>query len=170
MARMIGTALLLVMVAACSRENAPAPRNDSAAPADATAPTTAMPVALSANDPSLGWGACPPIFTAPGCEIAVLNGDPAKPNSDVLLRVPGGYTIPPHRHTSAERMILVSGQFRVQYDGHEAATLNAGNYAYGPAGQAHEASCLGNQPCTLFIAFEGPVDAEPVTEPLSQAS
>jgi hypothetical protein len=71
-----------------------------------------------------------------GCEITVLQGDPAKPNADALLRVPGGYEIPPHSHTSAERMILVSGTMTVDYQGHPAATLNAGDYAYGPAGTA----------------------------------
>ena len=70
------------------------------------------PLAISASDTTLKWGPCPPIFTAPGCEIAVLNGDPAKPNADVFLRIPGGYAIPPHRHSSAERMILVTGEMR----------------------------------------------------------
>ena len=37
----------------------------------------------------LQWGPCPPIFPA-GCQIAVLHGDPARPNADVFLRVPGG--------------------------------------------------------------------------------
>jgi hypothetical protein len=42
-----------------------------------------------------------------------------------------------------------------------AATLTPGMYADGPARLAHKASCLGEQACTLFIAFEGPVDAVP---------
>lgn len=57
-----------------------------------TAPN-AKPVTATVNS-ALQWGPCPPIFPA-GCQIAVLNGDPAKPNADVFLRVPGGYTIPP---------------------------------------------------------------------------
>ena len=88
----------------------------------------------------------------------MLHGDPAKPNADVLLRIPGGYQIPPHRHSSAERMILVSGQLEVKYQGAAAATLNPGNYAYGPANLPHRATCIGTAQCQLFIAFEGPVD------------
>lgn len=107
---------------------------------------------------ALQWGPCPAIFPT-GCQIAVLNGDPSKPNADVFLRVPGGYTIPAHSHTSAERMVLVEGQLTVTYKGAAAAALKPGVYAYGPAKLPHEAKCAGNKPCTLFIAFEGPVDA-----------
>lgn len=131
----------------------------------AAAPQSETPLAIKAADSKLKWGACPPVFPQ-GCQIAVLHGDPGRPNADVFLRVPGGYAIPPHRHTSAERMILVTGQMRVKYEGVQAATLAPGNYAYGPANQAHRATCLGRQACTLFIAFEGPVDAEAVQGPL----
>ena len=119
------------------------------------------PLAIAPDSPALKWGACPPFFPK-GCEIAVLHGDPAKPNADLLLRVPGGFTLPPHRHSSAERMMLASGQLRVRYQGFPPRTLTPGTYAYGPAGLPHEARCLGRQRCVLFIAFEGAVDAEPV--------
>ena len=74
------------------------------------------PLAKTVTDRTLQWGACPPVFPA-GCEIAVLHGDPAKPNADVFFRVPGGYAIPAHRHSSAERMILVTGQARRKISG-----------------------------------------------------
>lgn len=106
----------------------------------------------------LQWGPCPPIFPA-GCQIAVLHGDPSKPNADVFLRVPGGYQIPAHTHTSPERMVLVEGRLNVQYKGTAAELLTPGEYAYGPAKLAHHAVCQSDTPCTLFIAFEGPVDA-----------
>ena len=106
----------------------------------------------------LQWGPCPAIFPK-GCQIAVLHGDPSKPNADVFLRVPGGYTIPAHSHTSAERMILVEGKLTVRYKGAAAALLTPGQYAYGPAALPHEAKCAVGKSCTLFIAFEGPVDA-----------
>jgi mannose-6-phosphate isomerase-like protein (cupin superfamily) len=123
-----------------------------------------QPVTRTA-DASLQWGACPPVFPA-GCEIAVLNGNPALPNADIFLRVPGGYTLPPHSHTSAERMILVEGRLTVRYQGKAAEILTPGEYAFGPPGLQHEATCSGKSPCTLFIAFEGPVDAIAFTEAL----
>lgn len=117
------------------------------------------------SSPALRWGPCPPPF-AKGCEIAVLHGDPSKQNSDILLRVPAGFVLPPHRHTSAERMMLATGQLRVRYEGEKSRTLTTGTYAFGPAGMPHEGRCVGRQPCTLFIAFEGPVDAMAVDGPL----
>jgi hypothetical protein len=118
----------------------------------------------SVGDGALQWGGCPPIFPA-GCQIAVLHGDPAQPNADIFLRVPGGMELANHKHTSAERIILVSGELRVNYEGQAPATLRAGDYAYGPAGLPHTAKCLSQGPCTLFIAFEQAVDAHPHPAP-----
>lgn len=131
----------------------------------AAAHAAERPLAIHPTSSAIKWGPCPPIF-ARGCQIAVLHGDPAKPNADVMLRVPGGFRLPPHRHTSAERMILVSGRLRVRYQGSAPRLLTAGSYAFGPAGLPHEAVCLPGARCTLFIAFEGPVDAVPVKGPI----
>jgi quercetin dioxygenase-like cupin family protein len=119
---------------------------------------TARPLALSAADPALQWGPCPPVFPGP-CEIAVLQGDPAKPNADVFLRIGPGHALPAHTHSSAERMVLVAGELAVKYKGVAQVVLTPGSYAYGPAGLPHRAHCQSKEPCTLFIAFEGPVDA-----------
>ena len=62
-----------------------------------------------AQDPQHQWGPCPAFMPA-GCGLAVLNGDPAKPNADVFLRLPAKATVPEHWHTSAERMVLVAGR------------------------------------------------------------
>jgi quercetin dioxygenase-like cupin family protein len=128
-----------------------------AGPGNAAEPS----LVIGPASPAIKWGPCPPIF-AKGCQIAVLHGDPAKLNADILLRVPAGFVLPAHRHSSAERMMLATGQLRVRYEGEPAKILTPGTYAYGPAGKPHEARCIGRQRCTLFIAFEGQVDAEPV--------
>ena len=120
------------------------------------------------DDAGLEWGACPDFFDD-GCEIAVLHGDPAKPNVDVFFRVPGNYDLPLHRHTSAERMILVAGELHLTYEGQPMATLEEGGYAYGPAGLAHSGRCVSEEPCVLFIAFEAPLDAIQIaSEPESE--
>lgn len=137
-------------------------RTDDTAPArkaEQAATSTEAPLARTVADGTLQWGACPPVFPA-GCELAVLHGDPAKPNADVFLRVPGGYAIPAHTHSSAERMVLVTGKLDVKYQGAQPVTLYPGNYAYGPARLPHRATCMAAEACTLFIAFEGPVDVE----------
>ena len=128
-------------------------------PAEAESPSE-KPLAFASGDARLEWGPCPPLFPK-GCEIAVLHGEPSKPNADVFLKVPANYAIPPHWHTSPERMVLVSGKLQVQYDGHSPSILEPGTYAYGPAKAPHKASCTGSGPCVLFIAFESPIDAHP---------
>jgi mannose-6-phosphate isomerase-like protein (cupin superfamily) len=115
-------------------------------------------LAFTFKDSQLKWGACPD-FIPKGCEIAVLHGDPAKANADIFFKVPANFTIPNHWHTSAERMVLVSGELHVTYKGHPRAVLKPGMYAYGPARLAHQAVCVSRESCVLFIAFEAPVDA-----------
>ena len=129
--------------------------------ASAQAPAQEQALARSAQDAQLQWGSCPPFMPA-GCGLAVLHGDPAKANADVFLKLAPNAVIPEHWHTSAERMVLVAGELSVSYKGQPRAVLKPGMYAYGPAKLPHSASCAGNAPCILFIAFESAVDAVPV--------
>ena len=110
------------------------------------------------EDKELQWGPCPD-FMPDGCSIAVLHGDPSKKNVDVFFKVPPNYDIPAHYHSSAERMILVSGELQVTYEGEKERIMKVGTYAYGPANKLHTAKCRGKDPCVLFIAFEEPLDA-----------
>jgi quercetin dioxygenase-like cupin family protein len=124
----------------------------------ADAAPAVKPLAYSLGDQALAWGPCPE-FLPKGCQIAVLNGDPAAKNADIFFKVPGGSKIARHWHTSAERMVLVSGELHVKYDGLAPVKLKPGMYAYGPPKAAHSADCRSTDPCVLFIAFEEPVDA-----------
>ncbi|WP_018175809.1 cupin domain-containing protein [Thioalkalivibrio sp. AKL8] len=110
------------------------------------------------DSPDLEWGPCPD-FMPDGCRLAVLQGDPAQPNADVFFLLPGNSTAPHHWHTSAERMVLVSGEMQVDYDDQDPVVLRPGTYAYGPARLAHTTHCTSAEDCILFIAFEEPVDA-----------
>ncbi len=117
-------------------------------------------------DPKAGsvqWGGCP-AFIGEGCQIAVLHGDPAKENLDILFKVPGDFKIPHHWHTSAERMVLISGNMEVTYDNQETELIKTGMYAYGPAKRPHTAYCQKGDECILFIAFEEPLDAHEVLQ------
>lgn len=115
---------------------------------------------LTVNDPQVEWGPCPEFFPD-GCEIGALHGDPAEENADIFFKVPANSVIPRHWHTSAERMILVSGELHLTYDGQETEIIKPGNYAYGPAKLPHKGLCTEGDPCILFIAFESPIDAMP---------
>lgn len=115
-------------------------------------------ISVSHDDSDIEWGACPAFFPE-GCQIAVLHGDPSKPDADIYFRIPGGYEFPAHWHTSAERMVLVSGELDVKYEGQETTHLKEGMYAYGPAKVVHDGKCVSKEQCVVVIAFEEPVDA-----------
>src|SRR5688572_18560220 len=127
-----------------------------AGPVSAQGAGTDQPIARNANDAALAWGPCPD-FMPTGCALAVLRGDPAKPNADVFFKVPAGATLPVHWHTSAERMVLIDGELHVTFAGEQPTVLRPGTYAYGPAKRAHGGACVSATPCILFIAFEAPV-------------
>ncbi len=123
-----------------------------------SANATDFPLSRSISDKDIQWGPCPAFFPA-GCQLAVLHGDPAKANADVYFKMPGKTSFPAHWHSSAERMVLVSGKMDVTYLGHPTTHLKAGMYAYGPAKAVHDGKCVSREACVLFIAFEQAVDA-----------
>ncbi len=116
---------------------------------------------IATDSKELQWGPCP-AFIPKGCEIAILQGDPAKNNLDIFFKVPGDFEIPHHLHTSQERMVLVSGTLDVKYDNQPMATIKTGEYAYGPARLPHTAYCHKGADCILYIGFVAPLDAMPV--------
>lgn len=118
-------------------------------------------VVISPDDEAIAWGPCPE-FMSEGCQIGVLHGDPANPNVDIFFKVPGDSPIPSHKHTSAERMVLVSGQLEVTYQGQDPVLIHKGDYAYGPADLPHDGYCRSEEPCILYIGFIEPMDAIPV--------
>lgn len=133
-------------------------------PGSAQGPGQEQALARTAQDAQLQWGPCPSFMPA-GCGLAVLHGDPAQANADVFLKLPAKAVIPDHWHTSPERMILVAGELHVAYKGQPRMVLKPGMYAYGPAKLPHSASCQGNAPCILFIAFESAIDAVATAAP-----
>lgn len=59
------------------------------------------------------WGPAPAVFPA-GAELAVLQGDPSKPEVfTVRLRFPDGYVIPAHRHPTDEHITIITGSLGV---------------------------------------------------------
>jgi hypothetical protein len=124
----------------------------------AVAQTSGEAFTREVGDHELEWAPCPD-FLPDGCELAVLQGDPGKPNADIFFRLPGGSAADRHWHGSAERMVLVAGELHIDYDGQDPVVMRLGTYAYGPARLPHSAECRSAEPCVLFIDFEQPIDA-----------
>lgn len=93
--------------------------------------------------------------------MSVVHGDLKKGNADMVINFPANSISPHHWHTTAERMVLLSGELHLTYDGHGTMILKPGSYAYGPAKLAHTTACTKDAPCILFIATELPFDEVP---------
>ncbi len=123
---------------------------------------TEMSYSVTMNDDDLTWNPAPPFF--PGCSFTVLHGDLKSPNLDFFFKVEPNTEVVKHTHKSPERMILISGELEVTYEGEKPTVLKAGSYAYGPASKPHKAKCLNSGPCVLFVAMVEPFDAVPITK------
>lgn len=79
------TSLLVVVLSCVAASSMPAAAQES---------TVEQAISRRHDDPRLKWAPCPPIFPK-GCEVTVLRGDPANGRSDVFLRTPANYRLPP---------------------------------------------------------------------------
>jgi quercetin dioxygenase-like cupin family protein len=89
----------------------------------------------------LKWGAGPPGLP-PGAQAALLDGDPGKPGIFVIrLKMPDGYTIPPHWHPSDEHATIVAGTLNVgmgdKLDQGSMQAMTTGSYVKLPARSSH---------------------------------
>lgn len=114
------------------------------------------------DDKDLIWLPAPDFF--PNCSFTILHGEISKPNLDFFFKIEPNTEVLYHTHYSPERMILISGDLEVQYEGENPVVLKAGTYAYGPSSKPHRAKCLDNGPCVLFVAMVDPFDAVPITK------
>ena len=94
---------------------------------------------------------------APGAEIAMLRGDLSKGPSELLLRIPAGFTVPNHSHSSDETYVWLTGPFTyIASDGREQDF--AGQAFIGLPPKAPHALRCGNEPCLFYLRYSGPFD------------
>lgn len=113
------------------------------------------------RDPgTLQWGDAPPVLPKGG-KVAILDGDPFKPGPYVIrLKMPPGYKIPPHWHSHAENVTVISGELSLgmgdTLDMKSAQTLKAGGFHAIPPEEHHYAFSRGG--AVVQIHGEGPFD------------
>lgn len=113
----------------------------AATPAVMSSPMVVTPAA------NIKWGDVPP-FLPKGAKLAVLVGDPSKPEPfTVRLQMPDGYKIAPHTHPNDEHVTVLSGTFRAamgdKWDDKALGDFAPGSYANMAAGMAHYAAAKG---------------------------
>lgn len=78
-----------------------------------TAPAEAMGEHAIVSPQDIKWAPAPAVLP-PGAEAAVLFGDPSKEGLFALrLKLPEGYSVPPHTHPVDEVVTVISGTFRL---------------------------------------------------------
>jgi ketosteroid isomerase-like protein len=111
------------------------------APAASSSPAVIIPAA------SVKWMDVPP-FLPKGAKLAVLVGDPSKPEPfTIRLQMPDGYKIPPHTHPTDEHVTVMSGTFRAAmgkaWDDKALTDFAPGSYANMAATMPHYAAAKG---------------------------
>jgi quercetin dioxygenase-like cupin family protein len=104
------------------------------------------------------WGEGPPSLPT-GAQMVILDGHPGKSGPFAIrLKMPAGYKIPPHTHTVAERLTVISGTVHLgigeKFEESAGRQLNAGDFAVIPPGVAHFAWSAAE--AVLQIHSEGP--------------
>jgi quercetin dioxygenase-like cupin family protein len=116
-------------------------------------PSTGRGTAL--NQAEAGWhhSASEP----QGVENVALHEDTATGSLDVFARYPGGYTIPPHWHSSNERILLTEGRLQVEINGKQ-KTLDPGGFAFLPARELQRISCVSKTRCVMYMSWDSTFD------------
>ena len=104
------------------------------------------------------WADGPPSLPA-GAQMVILEGHPGKSGPfTIRLKMPAGYRIPPHTHTVAERITVISGTVHLgigeKFDGRGGRELHAGSFAVVPPRVPHFA--WSSAEAILQIHSEGP--------------
>ncbi len=103
------------------------------------------------------WGPLELDGFAPGAEIAVLRGDLATA-AEAIVRIPAGYTVPNHNHTSDETYVWLQGDFTyIAADG-TATDLSGQTFISLPGQAPPHALICGPQPCLFYLRYTRPFD------------
>ena len=89
--------------------------------------------------------------------IRLLYHDPRSGAEHYLVRYPAGLKALPHRHTAAQTVVVLEGQFEVN-----GKTLGPGAYCHFPGGEAAHHAPGGSDPCLFVTIFDGPFDVHPL--------
>ena len=112
---------------------------------NAPLPVLSRPVIVPAGD--VKWMDAPPFLNA-GAKMAVLVGDPSKPEPfTIRLQMPNGYKIAPHTHPTDEHVTVLSGTLVAAmgkaWDDKAMSEFAAGSYAVVGADMPHYATAKG---------------------------
>jgi len=92
----------------------------------------------------------------PSVQSVLLWGSPESGEHGMLRKFPAGFTPPPHRHPSVERVLVISGTIIVQHGGAPPKALGPGSYSEIPANIEHAVQCRPESQCVFLLSSSGP--------------
>ena len=103
----------------------------------------------------------------PGAEYHLVYENPKTHAVQTLVRMPKGYSLPPHSHSADETILVLRGKLVLELGG-EAKTLTSGGYAVLPAGTVFALKTAGFGEVEFLAAFAGPYDVLPAPAPAAR--
>jgi len=105
------------------------------------------------------WGPLEVEGLSPGAEIAVIRGDLAKDHSESVVRLPAGYALRSHTHTSDELYVWISGRFTlIAHDGTETEFRGPAYISFPGNAPTHGIKCGDKEPCLFYLRYSRPFD------------
>ena len=89
-----------------------------------------------------------------GSDSVVLREDARTGGLELVATYPGGHVFPPHSHASNERIVLLEGRLSLS-SGDTEKFLDAGGYAFLPAGEIQRMKCVSTGRCVFYVAWDG---------------
>jgi len=125
---------------------------------------------IVAQPDTLRWGDAPPVLPK-GAQFAVLAGDPGQAGPFVVrIKVPAGYQIPAHWHSTAEDVIVLSGAVNIgmgdKLDRQTSTRLDVDGFVSLPPKMNH--FLWASVPAIIEVHAQGPFDivyADPHDDP-----
>jgi quercetin dioxygenase-like cupin family protein len=142
-----------VTVAQAEPQKKPAPA-EKPAEQQAEKKTTPASKHVMMTPSDLKWGPAPAGLPA-GAEVAVVDGDPAKPGPFALrVKLPDGYSVQPHWHPTTENLVILGGTLMVgmgsKFDESSMHALPAGGFSKMPAKTNHYVRAKGETTFQLY--------------------
>ena len=105
----------------------------------------------------------------PNVKVVDLWGDRLHGAFSSLIKLPAGYSLPPHVHTADLRIVVVSGALVHRSEGKPEIRLPSGSYLVEPAGLRHATTCDPATDCIVFVEGNRKFDMNLVDEPKAPA-
>ena len=100
---------------------------------------------------------------APGVKIAELWGNHATGAFGAFIKLPAGFEVPLHTHTSDYKVVIVSGTYIQAPEGKPEFRIGPGSYFMQPGGDyKHTTSCDRTSECEFFLESKGKFDLKVV--------